>query len=82
VLNALLSDPRTDVSVIGVVSDHGVITLEGRVDSAQVREAAEAIAAEQPGVLSVVNALEVEPDEDTEPLRARGVALMITSRKP
>jgi osmotically-inducible protein OsmY len=71
---ALLSDPRTDLAAIDVVNEHGVITLKGNVDDAQIREAAEAIAAEQPGVISVVNALKVEPDEDTGPLQAHLLA--------
>jgi osmotically-inducible protein OsmY len=81
VVNALLSDPRTSLSAIGVANGNGVITLTGKVDSVEVRAAAEEIAAEQPGVLSVVNALEVEPDEDTEPLRARWLSMMMLSKK-
>jgi osmotically-inducible protein OsmY len=75
VMNALLSDPRTSLSTIDVVNERGLITLKGKVDSVEVYEAAEGIAAEQTGVVSVVNALEVEPDDDTEPLRARLMAL-------
>lgn len=80
VVNALLSDPRTDLSVIEVVNERGVIALKGTVDSVEVSEAAAEIAAEQPGVVSVVNALEIEPDEDTEPLRARWLALRMMNR--
>jgi osmotically-inducible protein OsmY len=80
VMNALLSDPKTSLSAIDVVNERGVITLKGKVDSVGVYEAAEGIAAEQAGVLSVVNALEVEPDEDTEPLRARWLSLMMSKK--
>ena len=75
VLNALLTDPRTSVSVIEVLNASGIVTLKGQVDSAEIREAAEEIAANQPGVLSVVNALEVQPDDDTRWLHARLLAV-------
>jgi osmotically-inducible protein OsmY len=81
VLYALLSDPRTSISVIEIVNERGVVTLKGKVDSAKVREAAEEIAAEQPGVLSVVNALEVKPDDYTQWFTARTFALELWSRK-
>jgi osmotically-inducible protein OsmY len=81
VMNALLNDPRTNVAVIEVVNESGVVTLKGQVDSADVRKAAEEIASSQPGVLSVVNALEVKPDDDTEWLAARAfVATMWSDR--
>ena len=70
---ALTSDPRTDVAVIGVVNEQGLVTLKGQVDSPEVKEAAEEIAAQQPGVISVVNALEVKPDDVTELLKFRVV---------
>ena len=70
---ALASDPRTDVAVIGVVNEQGLVTLKGQVDSPEVEEAAEQIAAQQPGVISVVNALEVKPDDVTELLKFRVV---------
>jgi osmotically-inducible protein OsmY len=66
---ALADDPRTEMAVIEVISERGLVTLKGEVDSAKVRDAAEKIAAELPGVVSVVNALEVEPDDDTEALK-------------
>ena len=75
VSHALLSDPRTSISVIEVVNERGMVTLKGEVDSAEVREAAEEIAEEQPGVLSVVNALQVKPDDYTEWFAARTFAL-------
>jgi osmotically-inducible protein OsmY len=81
VINALLSDPRTSLSAIGVENGKGVITLTGQVDSVEIYEAAEEIAAGQPGVLSVVNALEVEPDADTESLRAWWLSMMMLSKK-
>jgi osmotically-inducible protein OsmY len=75
VMHALLSDPRTDISVIEVRNSDGVVTLKGQVDSAEIKEAAEEIAASQPGVLSVTNSLEVGPDGDTEWLTARDLSI-------
>ena len=71
VMNALLHDPRTNVAVIEVLNEGGVVTLKGQVDSVDIQKAAIEVAAGQPGVLSVVNALEVESDADTEWLAAR-----------
>jgi osmotically-inducible protein OsmY len=71
----LAADRRTDVAVIDVESDRAVVTLSGYVDSEDVREAAEEIASQQPGVTMVVNALEVSPDEHSRALRYRPVVL-------
>jgi osmotically-inducible protein OsmY/uncharacterized protein YrrD len=62
---ALASDPRTSLAVIEVIDEQGTITLKGQVDSPEIREAAEEIVGEQPGVVSVINALQVSPDDDT-----------------
>ena len=71
VTHALMTDPRTDVCAIEVTCEEGVVTLRGVVDSAQMRDAAAEIAAEQPGVLSVTNKLAVEADEYTAWLKVR-----------
>jgi osmotically-inducible protein OsmY/uncharacterized protein YrrD len=81
VVHALLSDPRTSVAVIEVINEQGIVTLKGAVDSAEIREAAKEIAAGQSGVLSVVNALEVEPDKYTEWLTARSFSLGLWSKR-
>ncbi len=60
---ALLADPRTRLAVIDVTSDHGVVTLSGKVSSPEIRKAAEEIARQQEGVTAVINSLEVEPDQ-------------------
>jgi osmotically-inducible protein OsmY len=79
---AFFADPRTELSAIDVISKpSGVVTLEGVVDSAQVREAAEEVAAETPGVLSVINELSVEPDEDTPLLNARLLSLKMMAEE-
>jgi osmotically-inducible protein OsmY len=69
VIAALADDPRTSMAVIDVASEHGVITLKGRVDTVEIREAAEEIAADQDGAISVVNGLQVGPDEHSEALK-------------
>ncbi|HEY66416.1 MAG TPA: BON domain-containing protein [Caldilineae bacterium] len=72
VIAALEADPRTRLAVIDVASEHGVVTLSGKVSSPEVRKVAEEIARQQEGVVSVINALEVEPDqldELTPPIR-------------
>lgn len=58
---ALAADARTAESVIEVVFEGGVATLGGTVESEVVHRAAEAIAAADSRVVSVVNALEVRP---------------------
>jgi osmotically-inducible protein OsmY/uncharacterized protein YrrD len=62
---ALASDPRTSLAAIEVIDEQGMITLRGKVDSPEIREVAEGIAAEQPDVVGVINALQVLPDDDT-----------------
>lgn len=59
VSTALMEDSRTSDAVIEVINERGMITLQGEVDDPETREVAETIAAEQPGVISVVNALRV-----------------------
>lgn len=66
---ALADDPTTEMAVIDVVSEQGLVTLKGQVDSVEIREAAEQIAEKQPGVVSVINELQVKPDRDTLNLR-------------
>ena len=60
VWNALLEDPRTEEAIIDVANERGIITLTGSVDSEETRQAAEQIARDDQGVISVVNALKVE----------------------
>lgn len=61
IIAALESDPRTHLSVIDVVNEHGVVTLSGEVSSAKIRSAAEELAVRQHGVMAVINELEVKP---------------------
>jgi uncharacterized protein YrrD len=71
VIVALHQDSRTETAVIDVQSHRGVVTLSGRVDSVEVRSAAVQIAQRQPGVIMVINELEVKPDEESGRLRFR-----------
>jgi osmotically-inducible protein OsmY len=60
VSNALLEDPRTEEAIIDVANERGIITLTGSVDSEETRQAAEEIARDDQGVISVVNELKVK----------------------
>jgi len=56
---AIQNDPRTKHAVIEATSLGGVISLTGTVRSEAERQAAEEIAREQEGVLSVLNEIKV-----------------------
>ena len=55
----LANDPRTKAAVIDVGFNRGMVVLTGTVKSASVAQAAEEIARQQPGVISVTNELKV-----------------------
>jgi osmotically-inducible protein OsmY len=57
--DALAADPATEDAVIEVINENGVVTLVGEVDSRETVEIASAIAASQPGTISVVNSLKI-----------------------
>lgn len=57
VSNALANHPDTEESAIEVINENGIITLTGMVDNANIRQTAAHVAANQPGVISVVNSL-------------------------
>ncbi|MEW5987636.1 MAG: BON domain-containing protein [Chloroflexota bacterium] len=57
---ALAADPRTRSGVVDVISDRGIVTLTGQVDSLTTRKIVEAITAVQPGVITVINNLKVQ----------------------
>ncbi len=61
VMAALMEDPRTGRYSIEVASEHGVVTLSGVVPSEEVKRVAEEITKQQPGVVAVINELEVNP---------------------
>ena len=59
VKTALIKTPGVKASEIDVHTYHGVVTLDGVVDNAQMLVSAEAIARNTPGVASVDNTLQV-----------------------
>jgi len=56
---ALVQDSRTRDESVDVISKQGIVTLTGTVRSEKVRQAAEEIASRQPGVVKVINSLNV-----------------------
>jgi osmotically-inducible protein OsmY/sporulation protein YlmC with PRC-barrel domain len=60
---ALADDRRTALVPIEVIVDRGVVTLRGTVPTPAIKEAAEAIARRQTGVVTVVNELEIRHEE-------------------
>ncbi len=64
VANALSEDPETKMAIVEVINNNGVITLVGRVADRKTRQAAEKIAVAQPGVISVINSLQVDQGGD------------------
>jgi osmotically-inducible protein OsmY len=57
VTEALMNDERTREAAIDVVNNQGVVTLSGAVVSQEVRRAAEEIARQQSGVITVISEL-------------------------
>lgn len=57
--SALLQDHLTQDYGIEVLDSNGVITLRGMVPNRKVREQAEAVTREVPGVTTVINELDV-----------------------
>jgi hypothetical protein len=56
---ALLLDPPTRLTVIGVNNQEGIVTLSGEVGTQDVRRMAGEIASSHPGVSSAINRLEI-----------------------
>lgn len=77
VTEALETDPRTAGSSIEVLFDRGIVTLEGDVPTLEAHTAAEEIAANYAGVISVVNALEVHKEESTVMTDPRVIANIV-----
>ena len=63
---ALAADARTASVPIDVISVAGVVTLIGKVPSAEVKQAAEQLARATPGVRAVISELEVCPPADDD----------------
>lgn len=60
---ALTADPRTASIPIEVIADRDTITLKGKVPSPEIKRAAEEIARHVPGVVTVINELEIRQRE-------------------
>jgi hypothetical protein len=60
---ALLADPPTQLTIIGVDNDEGIVTLTGEVGNAEVRRMAGEIASSHPGVASAINDLRLSPSD-------------------
>jgi osmotically-inducible protein OsmY len=60
VLENLQDDPRTKDAVIDATFHQGTLTLTGTVKSEAVRQAAQEIARNDPGVTNVVNEIKVK----------------------
>jgi uncharacterized protein YrrD len=60
IADALMKDPRTEDAVIEVIHDRGMVTLQGVVDNSATKQAAQMIATEFPGVVSVMNEMAVQ----------------------
>ncbi len=59
VTDALMNDPRTENANFEVANDRGILTLQGTVEKEVIRQAAEEIARQQEGVLTVINEIKV-----------------------
>lgn len=59
VTEALLEDERTSESGIEVINQRGLVTLAGSVKNEAIRQAAEQLARQQAGVVTVVNELKI-----------------------
>jgi hypothetical protein len=75
VSGALVASHRTEVAVVGVMEERGIVTLVGQVGDPNTREAAEEVARRQPGVVDVINSLEVRIEDPNELLRYRRMVM-------
>jgi uncharacterized protein YrrD len=67
----LHTDKRTELSLIQVESEYGIVTLKGVADDREIAQTAETIASLQPGVNVVMNEIAIEQDEFTPYLQNR-----------
>lgn len=63
---ALLDNPHTKEAAIEVHNENGVITLSGMVPSRKTVEAAQSVTKEVSGVISVVNELQVQREDESD----------------
>jgi osmotically-inducible protein OsmY len=57
----LVGEKTANLTRVGVLSTNGAVYLSGAVESAEARARAAALAREVPGVVRVVNTLDVRP---------------------
>lgn len=77
----LTTDPQVNPFRIDVDTTDGVVTLRGRVRKEEVREEAEELARDTPGVLDVNNRIELlGPDERVRPVSDRWITTKIFSK--
>jgi osmotically-inducible protein OsmY len=60
VVEALRDDPRTRSMSIDVANERGVVSLRGVAPNDECREAAEQVARQQQGVITVINEITVK----------------------
>lgn len=60
----LMVDERTQDANIEVTNERGIVTLKGKVESAEIAAMAEEIARQQSGVIKVINSLVVEAEKE------------------
>jgi hypothetical protein len=82
ILAALKDDGRTTEAAIDVIDEQGMITLEGTVESEEVRQAAVKIASEQPDVIEVIDDLKVAETQPGEDWIDASQAAVFDSRVP
>ncbi|MEJ2211030.1 MAG: BON domain-containing protein [Anaerolineae bacterium] len=82
ILAALKDNDRTAEASIDVIGQQGVITLEGTVESEEVRKAAVEIASEPPEVIEVIDDLKVAKTQPGEDWIDASQAAVFDSRVP
>ena len=57
---ALMNDDRTQGVTVDVISNQGIVTLLGEVESTEIAQAAEDVASNLDGVIKVINNLVIK----------------------
>jgi hyperosmotically inducible protein len=78
---ALYGDDRVHATRVNVETHNGVVRLRGKVDSAEEKAAAEAVAKSIDGVTAVRNSLEVVPASDRKTVDAKDDDIAKTVRQ-
>jgi osmotically-inducible protein OsmY len=67
VAKALKNDERTKDAKLEIVSEQGIVTVSGYVDSNNERDAVHEIVAQQEGVIKVINETLIKGEDELEP---------------